>query len=312
MSALRDLVAKNANASFPGRHAVVVGGTAGIGLGIARRLAQADYSVTIVGRNVTRGSEIVAELEEVARAKDSRGANQQQPKFAFVQCDVSLLANVTAVCEGLKRTSVDTLVLTQGKGSMDGRRETPEGLDQKMALHYFSRMLFVRQLLPSLRQSPAPRVLSVLSAGVHSQYSKYESDFELKENFSIKNAADAAGFYTDLMMESYASDPENNRVAFFHAAPGVVNTEYFSEFPWIVKTLLSPLVRVVAKSSDDCAVFMTDCLFNPHKNDSSVTGHLNLINENGGPAKENAFATLAARTVVSTKTKEIFDRILQA
>ncbi|KAJ3352263.1 hypothetical protein HDU83_008194 [Entophlyctis luteolus] len=308
MSALRDILAKNANASFPGRHAVVVGGTAGIGLGIARRLAQADYSVTIVGRNLTRGREIVAEFEQAARKKDSGRAS---PKFDFVQCDVSLLTNVAAACEGLRGAPVDTLVLTQGKASMDGRNETLEGLDKKMVLHYFSRMLFVRQLLPSLRQSPAPRVLSVLSAGVHSHYAKYESDFELKENFSLKNAADAAGFYTDLMMESYARDPENSKVAFFHAAPGFVNTENISEFPWIVKTVMSPLFGFLAKSVEDCATVMTDCLFNPPNNEATITGHVNLINENGGPAKENTFATSAARQFVSANTKEIFDRILR-
>ncbi len=45
-------------------HAVVVGGTSGIGHGIALRLAEANASVTIVGRDATRGSAIVEDMKK--------------------------------------------------------------------------------------------------------------------------------------------------------------------------------------------------------------------------------------------------------
>ncbi|KAJ3079814.1 hypothetical protein HK100_010308, partial [Physocladia obscura] len=283
-----------------------------IGLGIARRLAQAKFSVTIIGRNETRGAEIIAEFEREYGHSNSIESSAI-PRFTFVKCDVAQLANVDKACTSLlaNNNCVDTLVLTQGKASMDGRRETNEGIDNKMSLHYFSRMLFVNRLLPALRKSPsgAPRVLSVLSAGVHSNYANFKTDFELKKNFSLKNAADAAGFYNDLMLDSFARDQENKNVAFFHAAPGIVTTEYFSEFPWVVKTLLSPLGNLIGKSIDDCGIFMTDCLFNPAKNDASITGHINLINETGGSAKKNAFATDDARDFVREKTDQIFSKM---
>jgi hypothetical protein len=64
-----------------------------------------------------------------------------------------------------------------------------EGLDVKLALHYFSRVAFVEALGQALDANKG-KVLLVLSAGVHSAYT--EDDFELKDNYSLMNAANAA------------------------------------------------------------------------------------------------------------------------
>ncbi len=58
-----ETVAKNLANAVAGRRAVVVGGTAGIGKGIALRLSQAAIDVTIVGRNKAAGAEIVAAMQ---------------------------------------------------------------------------------------------------------------------------------------------------------------------------------------------------------------------------------------------------------
>lgn len=72
----------------------------------------------------------------------------------------------------------------------------------QLALHYYSRFAFAQCLAPLLQKSSDPRVLSVLSAGVHSPYKQYKEDTDLVKNFSIKNAADAAGFYNDLAVSA--------------------------------------------------------------------------------------------------------------
>ena len=213
MSSLSAAVARNSlnAAAFAGKRAVVVGGTSGIGHGIALRLAQANMKVTILGRDAARGAQIVQQM------RDAGGSDHE-----FIACDCFSLANVRKCGQEIlsKSDSLSMLVLTQGMATIQGFTATPEGLDQKLTLHYFSRMAFIESLLPALRNSGDARVLSVLSAGIHGAYEGYNSDFTLERTYSIKNAADAAGFYNDLALDALSR--ENPSVSFQHAAPGFV------------------------------------------------------------------------------------------
>lgn len=209
--------ARNAAARFPGRTALVVGATAGIGRAVALRLAEADYRVFAVGRDETRGAELVREMSE--RGSKAGG-------HAFIRCDASRIAAVrdcaAKVAAQLPPSGLDALVLSQGIASMSGRTETPEGLDVKLSLHYFSRVAFIQSLLPQLRAAKSPRVLCVLSAGVHGPYAGFADDFELVRSYSLQNAANSAGMYTDAALDLFSREPENANVTFTHAAPGEI------------------------------------------------------------------------------------------
>ena len=52
--------------SLIGKEAVVVGGTSGIGMGVAVRLAEAGAAVTIVGRNQDRAAQIIEQMKSAA------------------------------------------------------------------------------------------------------------------------------------------------------------------------------------------------------------------------------------------------------
>jgi NAD(P)-dependent dehydrogenase (short-subunit alcohol dehydrogenase family) len=94
-SAIARLRAAHAAVSLPGRRAVVVGGTSGIGRAIAARLAAASVSVVVVGRDVGRGTEVVKEL--MAAATPSAGP---PPKHVFVPLDAQSLV----ACRGFGAT----------------------------------------------------------------------------------------------------------------------------------------------------------------------------------------------------------------
>ena len=126
-------------------HQVVVGGTSGIGEGIALCLAQCKADVVIVGRSMERGSEVLQCMRQlqagssstISSAAPGAGPSSDPPlPCDFVACDASLLSNVAAACVRIAamRPVVDLLVLTPGIASMDGRTETSEGLDRKLAV----------------------------------------------------------------------------------------------------------------------------------------------------------------------------------
>ena len=87
----KEVKAANLLLRLEGKRVVVVGGTSGIGRGIAERLAKAGSDVTIVGRESRRSQEVMACLEP---------RNDEQ-KFAFVKCDCFLLSEVNKCVEKL-------------------------------------------------------------------------------------------------------------------------------------------------------------------------------------------------------------------
>lgn len=89
-----------------GRHVVVTGGTAGIGLAIARKLACQGDAVFVCGRNEERLNKAVANVVAAAPGAAVKGA----------VCDVSRLASVEAMIAEAKREmgAIDTLVNSAG------------------------------------------------------------------------------------------------------------------------------------------------------------------------------------------------------
>jgi NAD(P)-dependent dehydrogenase (short-subunit alcohol dehydrogenase family) len=295
----------NAPANFIGRNAIVVGGTSGIGMGIAVRLAAANYSVTLVGRNADRAKEIIEEMTK-------KGGKQHE----FVSCDAQHIRNLREMARSYaeKHSTLDVLVQTQGIATTQGRTETQEGLDQKMAIHYYGRMALINAFLPLLRSTAAseppaaPKVLSVLSAGVHGVYQNYATDPELRDNYSLKNAADAAGFYNDLCLDSFAKQPENKGITFIHAAPGIVNTNWGTELNFVLRGLVR-LVQPLATSTEECAEYMCLPILSPSScPDYTPEGSVVLIGAKGDPAKKSDRHE-EARETIWKHTQDVLDKI---
>jgi hypothetical protein len=117
--------------------------------------------------------------------------------------------------------------------------ETPEGLDKKFSLHYYSRLRFTQQLLPLLSKAasnpsepskqPLSRVISVLGAG--HEWAINTDDFDLKSTYSLKNCASHAQSGNTLFLSHLAADPANKGITFIHSAPGGVMTSIFRNLP---------------------------------------------------------------------------------
>ncbi len=293
LSAVR---ARSAALRFPDRIALVVGGTSGIGRAVAVRLAEADYQVFVVGRDAQRGAEVVADC---SAAGSRRGGHE------FLVCDASRIAAVRecAASVAARVPRLDAVVLTQGIASTAGRTETREGLDVKLSLHYFSRVEFIRALLPQLRASPSGgRILSVLSAGVHSSYTDWSTDFELRQHYGLKNAADAAGFYNDAALDCLSREPGNERLTFAHAAPGFVATSWGTELPWAARALVRCL-QAFAMPASECAEYLSDVLLQPRDAGGFVL--LGPKNAAATPTREHE----AAREAIWRKTVALLDGI---
>jgi hypothetical protein len=123
----------------------------------------------------------------------------------FVFCDARYMRNVRSAAKGiLSRVSkINFLVMSQGYMTSRGRDETDEGIDKKLAVHYYSRWTFLDELIPALnaakKRDEDAKVLTVLAAGTASAIDL--NDLGLKKNFTTYNAAMQAPTYNDLMIE---------------------------------------------------------------------------------------------------------------
>lgn len=248
--------------------AVVISPTSGIGEGCAHRLAEQGYSVLAIGRHRPgRAKTIIDELNAKSRsAQNENSALTSLPAHEFYSVDAFSLKDIHQTAQDIisKHPSIDVVVLTQGMATTQGFTPTKEGNDEKMTLHYFSRIAMANALLPALRKSASssnsrmkngPVVISILSGGIHGPYDKYQEDFSVEKNYSVKNAADAAGFYNDLGLDALASKEENEGINFVHASPGFVNTNWGSEFNVVLKCMVR-MMQPLGKSPKDCAEYM--------------------------------------------------------
>ncbi|KAG5638299.1 hypothetical protein H0H81_000824 [Sphagnurus paluster] len=244
--------ARAANAAFIPAYkpvAIFVGGTAGIGQGLVEafsRHTKGNAHIVIVGRNRAAADTIIAALP--------RPSDNAQYTHEFVQCDVTLMKNVESVTKELltRLPKINFLFMSPGFMSLNGRTETPEGIDRKLAVHYYSRWKFVDGLLPALLRAKNTgedaKVLSVLAAGKGGNIDL--DDLGLKKTYSVSNAGLAAPTYNDLMLQEFAE--KNPGLTFVHSYPGWVKTGLGSSSFAIsaFKTLFSPFFMTYQDSGE--------------------------------------------------------------
>lgn len=298
-----------------------MGATSGIGEGIAHRLAEQGWQVIAVGRHREgRAEQIVETLNQLSPpVSSSDGADSPPPQHSFVACDCFSLKSVKTCANEIleKHSTIDALAMTQGMATTQGFTPTIDGNDEKLTLHYFSRMAFASLLLPAIQKSTlmpgGPVVMSVLSGGVHNPYTQYKEDFSLanKKNYSIKNVADAAGFYNDLGLDALAH--ANPKVNFVHAAPGFVNTNWGSEFNPILRTMVR-CMQPLGKKASDCAEFMVgptvlaSAYDDPLPPKSSEHGVI-VMGENGQPVP---LTSAHSKDAIDTAWKRTIDVLKKA
>lgn len=233
----------NSSISLLGKNALVVGGTSGIGEAIARRMAQFQANVTIAGRNAAAAEGIITAMQ----------SSHPEGQFQFSKVDMSSMKDIRRFASGLPQSDIDFLIISCGILTMQGRTETAEGIDQKLALHYYGRHFLIRELLPKLQrqadEGKEVRVMSVLAAGMGAPVEM--DDLDLKKKYSVPRAAAAAPYHNDLMVEEFSKRYPD--ISFIHILPGFVNTPLSN----LNNSVLRWLMGWIATSPEDCAEYMT-------------------------------------------------------
>ena len=240
--------------------AVFIGGTSGIGDAMVRAFAQytnGNASIAIIGRNKEAGERILSELP---KPDSAIGA----PERVFIQCDVSLMRNVSSAVKQLTAsfTKINYLVLSTGFLDFSERKETPEGLEYRLAVSYYSRWFFIRELVGLVEKAKddgeETAVMSVLAPGYGGEID--QGDWEVKKDYSTMKCVFAAATYNDLLVESFAE--RHPSVPFIHAHPGMVRTPIFGKSPSLVWKFIGLLVNTIGRPFTIAAEQSSESMWN--------------------------------------------------
>lgn len=212
--------------------------------------------------NLPSGSQITI----AGRSQSAADAlKQQYSNIEFEKIDAGLVKDVkrfssdyTSAVQSSSLPQLDVLVMSQGILTMQGYTPTPpESIDLKMALHFYSRMLLIRSLLPIL--SPSAIILSVLDgkrSNINDTGIQFDNlDLSKQGTYSTSMAAKHCLAMTDGMLEAFIKREDSpSRRQFFHAYPGIVDTPLLTKnLPWLVRGPVSLLSKCMTVSADQCA-----------------------------------------------------------
>lgn len=138
-----------------GRTFLVTGGTSGIGLETAKALAAGGARVVIASRNPEKGREAIREIQQSA----------PDATVTFEELDLGDLASVRALAKRLEHSlpKLDGLINNAAIMEPPARETTADGFESQFAVNYLGHFALTAEVLPLLRKSDAPRVVTLSS-----------------------------------------------------------------------------------------------------------------------------------------------------
>ncbi len=145
--------------SQAGRFFLVTGGTSGMGYEDAKALAAAGAHVVIAARNAERGREAMEKIR-----KDTPDARLQ-----FEVVDLANLDSVRALGQRLGTTlpRLDGLINNAAIMAPPQRGVSADGFELQLATNYLGHFALTAELMPLLRKSASPRVVTLSSVAIH-------------------------------------------------------------------------------------------------------------------------------------------------
>ncbi|MEM7693927.1 MAG: SDR family oxidoreductase [Pseudomonadota bacterium] len=156
-------------------HAIITGGSSGIGLAVARRLAAEGRAITLIARDAAR----------LAAAREALVPHTAA--VATHACDVAdRPALEAALSQAVARHGVPDRVITAAGVARPGLFETltPEAHERTMAVNYFGTLWTIHAVAPAMRAAGRGRIMLVSSGaglvGIYGYGSYAPSKFALR------------------------------------------------------------------------------------------------------------------------------------
>lgn len=140
------------------QHAIITGGSSGIGKEIAKLLASQGSNISIIARNPTK--------LEIAKVEITATVVNPEQKIITISTDVANQLEVeNAIHQATNKIGFPDLLITAAGISYPGYfRELPiEIFEQTMAINYFGSLYCVRAVLPMMEQQKKGQIVMISS-----------------------------------------------------------------------------------------------------------------------------------------------------
>lgn len=225
--------------AYKDRRILVVGGTAGIGKALAVEAVKLGANVTVVGR------------------RDPGLAGTK-----FVQKDLSLMKNATALAKEVDIPQQDYILFTNGIFARPTRTETPEGVEEDLAVSYLSRFTFTREISKlgygskRVDQTTKPRIFVMGFPGGKEE--ALLSDFNSEKSYSAFPAHMNTVVANEALV-TYINQKFEGKVNAYGLNPGIIKTEIRDNYlgkgswtSWLIESVIgwfTPTAESFAKNT---------------------------------------------------------------
>ena len=235
------------------KHIVITGPTAGIGRASALSLARQGAQLTLLCRNLDKGSDLSEAIVSTGGLKPH-----------LVQMDMASLDSVRRAAAAVLDLGLPIDVLLNNAGLINShRRETLDGFEETLGVNHFAPFLLTGLLLPAiLNAAPGARIVNVAS-GAHSFVKSIRfDDIQLKRGYKTFEAYGRSKLANILFTRTLSQRLAGKGVTVNCLHPGAVATDIgkqHGEFiAKIIPILLKPFFRGPQKGAETSIYLCTN------------------------------------------------------